>query len=175
MQTSGRPKTNPLLVKELLSGNPVRIHSGLERLKEVGNEAYLPVLFDMLELDPAIEIKKEILSILGNIKLIRAPSFFADALSDNRYQRIKKELLTACWQNGLDYSEYFPLIIQIIINEDWETGFEAFTIIENSEFLPEEKICNAEIAKIKSAIFRLKLEDNKKYLLKEVVAILENG
>jgi hypothetical protein len=49
----------------------------------------------------------------------------------------QEKITTACWENGLDYKNYFPVFVDIVINEDWETGFEAFTVIENMENYPD--------------------------------------
>ncbi len=148
------------------------ILSALGRIKDTGNTAYLHLLFDLLASDPDAEVKKEILAILGSIKLKKSAEIFTDAIADTRYSKIRKDLLAACWQNGLDFTTYFPLFIRIVVEADWETAFEAFTVIENSEYLPDPTVCREESEKIRNLIGDL--EEKKQYFLKAILAILGN-
>ena len=64
----------------------------------------------------------------------------------------EKRLLTACWQNGLDFSTFLPVFIDLIIHEDWEIAFEAFTVIDNLEFLPSHEIIKISVGKINECL-----------------------
>ena len=124
--------------KDLFSTNLETTFSALKIIKERGNKLYLPILFDLLATNPEYEIKKEIGNILGTIKKADTIPVFIEALQTKRYKSIRKTLLTACWQNGLDYRPFLPLFVELVIDEDWETGFEAFTVIENMENFEKE-------------------------------------
>ena len=170
---------NPANLKEysnLHSPDPGIVLSALERIKESGNEGYLTILFDLLLSGPDTEVRKEILSILGSVKIKHATTLLMEAIEDSRYLAIRKELLTACWQNGLDFTPYFPALIQIIIESDWETAFEAFTIIENSEYIPDPLMCIAEVEKL--GMLTLPIEEKKQYFLnavKDLLSQVENN
>jgi len=157
----------------LQSRNTEIVLSALERIKEKGNTGYLTVLFDMLASDPAPEVKKEVLSILGSVRLKQSVPVFIGAIGDDRYLNIRRELLASCWQNGLDYTPYYPFLIQVIVDSDWETAFEAFTIIENSEYLPDAGMCREEAQKIEN--LGSISDEKKKYFLHAIVNILNNG
>ena len=78
----------------------------------------------------------------------------------------------ACWQNGLDYSLFLLVFVDFVIKEDWETAFEAFTVIENMEFLPEnETIAEAEL-KIQQAL--PSATGQNEYFLKEILVHLKS-
>jgi hypothetical protein len=93
------------------------------------------------------------------------------AIEDDKYKGIRKTILTACWQNGLDFSTFLPVFIDLVIHEDWETAFEAFTVIDNFEFLPGTEIINFSITKINEAM--LNVSEQHKYFLNEILAKLK--
>ncbi len=156
--------------KNLFSTNLETTISALKVIKERGNKLYLPILFDLMASNPEYEIKNEIIRILGTIKKVDTIPLFIEALQTKRYKPIRKTLLTACWQNGLDFRRYLPLFVELIIEEDWETGFEAFTVIENMENFEKETV-DATVVKIHDAIENT--HDKKKYLLEEILTIIQ--
>ncbi|HZH73631.1 MAG TPA: HEAT repeat domain-containing protein [Mariniphaga sp.] len=163
-------KTDKELEARLLSARTVTVLSALNEIKERGNAAYLPLLFSLLNSNPEPEVEKELTNILGTLKIKDAIPFLTDALLDPKFKPIRKELIIACWQNGLDYRSYLPLFIDIIINEDWETGFEAFTVIENMESFPDQQLVDLSVEKINSALPQT--TDRKKYLLQEILLLI---
>lgn len=163
-------KTDKNLEARLLSERTVAVLSALNELKERGNVAYLPFIFDILNSGPVPEVEKEILNILGTLKDREAVPVIADALMNPRYYSIRRQLITACWQNGLDYKDYLTLFIDIIIQEEWETGFEAFTVIEHMENYPEQPIINNSVEKINNAL--PDTSGRKKYLLQEILVLI---
>jgi hypothetical protein len=172
MENSEKRGINIRDSKDLASNNPAVVLDALARIRDSGNRAHLPVLFDMLNTGTSDEIRKEILSILGSIKIRHSAGIFADAIANPEYLRIRKDLLSVCWQNDLDFSPYFPMLIQVIIDADWESAFEAFTIIENSEYFPSQETCNEEIIKIKSIVDQM--DESKKYFLNAIIRIFQN-
>lgn len=92
------------------------------------------------------------------------------AIENDKYKSIRKEILTACWQNGLDFSAFLPVFIDFIIREDWEIAFEAFTVIDNLEYLPGAEIIIISIAKINEALPTA--TNQNKYFLNEILVKL---
>lgn len=165
-----KQKLNQDIQKKLFSAQPEQTISALNSIKEEGNRHYLPVLFDLLLSDPEEDVKKEIVKILGTVKLNDTVPVFADALNQPKYHPIRKTLLTACWQNGLDFKNQLPLLIDVVIEEDWETGFEAFTIIDNLKNLPEKEIRDEAIEKINHSLDNS--DEKKSYFLHEILEII---
>src|SRR5690606_26892496 len=133
-------KTDKDLEARLLSARTVTVLAALNEVKERGNINYLPILFNLLNSNPEAEVEKEVLAILGTLKVKEAVPLMTEALTNPRFNIIRKSLITACWQNGLDYRQHLPLFVDIVIQEDWETGFEAFTVIENMETFPDKSL-----------------------------------
>ncbi len=163
-------KTDKNLETRLLSGRNVTVVSALDEVKAKGNVAYLPLLFGLLNSNPDEQVEKEILNILGTLKIQEAVTVLTEALQLTEYKSIRKKLTTACWQNGLDYKDYLPVFVDLIINEDWETGFEAFTVIENLENFPEQEIIDLSVSRIENALSNA--SDKKKYFLQEILVLI---
>lgn len=160
-------KLDPHIKTDLFATNTERVLSAINRIKEKGNKHYLPMLFELLASHPKNEVEKEIVKLLGTIKSKDTVPYFADALENEKYKPIQKSILTACWQNGLDFADYWPLFVEIVINEKWETAFEAFTVIENMDYLPEPQIVVQLTGQIQSALETA--SGQKRYFLEEIL------
>jgi hypothetical protein len=117
------------------------------------------------------EIKTEIKNLLGTVKDKETINGFMRAIEDDRYKPIRKSILIACWQNGLDFSTFLPVFIDLVIKEDWEIAFEAFTVIDNLEYLPNEEIIKKSVTKINEALPAA--NEQKSYFLSEILVKLK--
>lgn len=161
---------NPKIKQDLFSKNRETVISAIISTKEMGNKLYIPILFDLLNSKPEHEIEVEITKLLGTVKDKDSVNTFMRAIEDDKYKSIRKTILTACWQNGLDFSTFLPVFIDLIVNEEWEIAFEAFTIIDNLEMLPNDAILKTSIEKINSVMDSL--NEQKEYFLREVLVKL---
>lgn len=166
-----KDKLDQNIRKNLFSADTETAVSAIKTIKHKGNRLYLPILFDLLVSQPEDELRHEIIQVLGTIKHQDTVPFFVKALEENKYRPIRKILLTACWQNGLDFSHYLPVFADIIIEEEWETGFEAFTIVDNMEHFPDKEIIDETALKIKNSIAGT--DGKKKYLLEEFLVMIQ--
>ncbi len=166
----GKEKLNRDVQKKLFSANSDQTISAIHSIKYEGNKLYLPVLFDLLISNPEKEVQKEIFTLLGTVKKSDTVPVFIKALKEEKYRKIRKPLLTACWQNGLDFREHLPVFVQCIIEEDWQTGFEAFTVIENMENYPYQEIVDETITLINQSLGNCR--DKKEYLLQEILLLI---
>lgn len=166
----GQKKLDKTIEANLFSANTTTVVSTLNTLKERGNTAYLPLLFDLLNSNPEPEIEKEIIFILYNLKTKEAAPVLVEALQNQKYMPIRKKLVAACWENGLDYKNYLPVFVALVVNEDWDTGFEAFTVIENMENYPNQEIIDLATEKIHQGLKTA--NEQKKYFLHEILTLI---
>jgi hypothetical protein len=164
-------KIDEQIKKNLFSAKTEVVISAIEAIQKKGNKLYLPILFDLLNSSPEPEIETEIKNLLGTVKDKESVNSFLRAIEDDKYKPIRKELLTACWQNGLDFSTFLPVFIDLIIHEDWETAFEAFTVIDNLEYLPTQEIIKISVDKINKVLPFT--NDQNKYFLNEILVKLK--
>lgn len=162
-----KPKIDTATRDRLFSANPEIVLAAVESLKEKGNSEYLPILFELLLASPENEVEASILKLLGTVKDNETIPVFVAALQNAKFKNIRKEIITACWQNGLDFSAHMAVFADLVIEETWEVAFEAFTVIENLEYFPpEEELKNIRL-KIAGA---LKTADaQKQYFLEEIL------
>ncbi len=164
-----KSKINQEIKNKLFSANTTEVIAAINLLKEKGNKEYLPILFEILVAKPETEIKKAILVLFGTVKDKDTIPYFVEALQENKFQSIRKEILTTCWQNGLDFSPYISLLVDIIVTDTWEVAFEAFTLIENLEHFPPEEEMHP--IKLKIASHLKTSEEQKAYFLEEILKL----
>lgn len=164
-------KLDEQIKKNLFSANTSIAISAIEAIQKKGNKLYIPILFDLLNSSPEPEIETEIKNLLETVKDKSTINSFMRAIEDDKYKPIRKSILIACWQNGLDFSTFLPIFVDLVINEDWEIAFEAFTIIDNLEYLPSQEIINKTIDQIGQALPNA--NEQKSYFLNEILVKLK--
>lgn len=162
-----KPKINSALKTKLFSTENNVVISALNSLKEKGNKDYLPILFELLVAAPEAEIRNEILRLLGTIKDKNTIPVFIESLHEKKFLAIRKDILTSCWQNGLDFSSHLAVFVDLVIESEWEVTFEAFTVIENLEHFPPEEEVKAIKLKVAGAL--KSADEQKGYFLEEIL------
>jgi hypothetical protein len=160
-------KINKQIKHHLFSAKTEEVLGALKQIKSIGNRFYIPLLFDLLLISPEKEIDDEVTKILGTVKDKETVNSFMRGIEDDKYKSIRKKIIVACWQNGLDFSTFLPVFIDLIIKEDWEIAFEAFTVIDNFEVLPGEPVISISIQKIEDSIDNA--SEQKQYFLNEIL------
>lgn len=160
-------KLNKNLLSKLKSTKESEIIAGLTDVRKSGNPEYLPYLIELYRESGIEDVKKEVFKILCELKLQDTVPYLMDAIVGDENKAIKKDLLEACWQNGLKYTHYLPLVIDMVIYEDEMIAFEALTIIENMDFFPGDEILKEQIQKIEKSL--KSASDNKKYFLNAIL------
>ena len=81
--------------------------------------------------------RNDVLLILKNNQAQQALVY---ALKEEKYRHAKPALVTACWETGLDFSDYLPVFVDLAISEPVAVCLECMTVIEEmtGEFLPAE-------------------------------------
>jgi hypothetical protein len=155
----------------LNSGNSKAIISTLEEIRKKGQISILPDIFELM-LVTEEEVFAKCTSLLCDLKTPDAKSLLLSALQDEKYFPIRNFLVSACWQNGMDYHEEIQLFAEIVLKDNYITAIEAFTLIENS-------IGELEDSAIIKLIDTLKLglnsmEEEKKLLVTELINLIKS-
>ncbi|MCF8358053.1 MAG: hypothetical protein K9H26_04795 [Prolixibacteraceae bacterium] len=160
------------IANNLKSDNYELISKSLESIKKSGSVDYLPLLFEALHKTPFEEIKNLVTKILSQLKSSESVPYFINALNNEKYENEREILIKSCWENGLDYSDYIPVFVNIMTKGNYMESLESLTLIENSEF----KISEKEYKKISRQILKSmdNLPNNHKKLLDEAIKVLES-
>lgn len=164
-------KTNAKTIDQLFSKETEKVLDALRFIRENGNIQYLPSLFELLAGTKNHLISEHIVSLFSGVKEAESVKFFVDALNNGTYRHIRKTILTSCWQSRLPFQNYLPLFVKIMMEEDWETAFEAFTVIENFEFLPDTQIIKESLELLRNG--QKGVNEQNQYLLNEAAVIIE--
>ena len=148
MTENNTTKPNPQIIQKLQSTNPSVVTETISQLRSSGNVAYLPVLIELLHSSENPEINSKIFNLLADLKNIDAIPPLIDAIQDKKYKEERKVLVSVCWENGLDYSAYLPMFVDLVITEDFVIAFEAYTVITTMEGKISPELLNSETDKI---------------------------
>jgi len=122
-----------LLVKRLQSDNTKDVLFAINEIRNSGEPKIISNLLDLLITNQQKEINQAIIEVLNELKNQDCAAEIIEALKNDEYHSIQKELLTSCWHSGLDYSDYLDFFVGIVIANDFLISFEAYTIIETFE------------------------------------------
>lgn len=160
---------NNLLVV-LQSADPLQVIDALEELRISGKSSDLPVLIEFLHLTTNPEIKAKITSLLGNLKESDAIPFLISAIENPKYAPELQKLVSSCWESGLDYSNYLALFVDLLIQNDFQVAFEAYTVIMNSENRIDQPIIDLQIDRLEKSL--LSIDEQKRQLILDVIDFL---
>jgi HEAT repeat protein len=158
------------ILKGLKSSDPQLVIETIAELRVSGNVAYIPLLLVLLNSTQNPEIKKSISELFSNLKDNDAIPFIISAIQDSNYSQDIKRLVSSCWENGLDYSKYISLFVDLLIENNLEVAFEAYTVIMNTENKIDQAIIDLEIERLEKVL--PSISDEKRPLLLDVIDFL---
>ncbi len=168
----GKVKLDPLIIRDLWSEDVTTVMKAIYRLRSAGSIHYIPELMRLLNHTSAESVEKELIRLLADVKDRAAVPLITDGLKNPDLEAAQANLVSACWQSGLDYSHELKLFIRIFLEGDYRTALESFTVIEESILnLDREEIQDAR--KILLGGLK-KISDEKKPLARELVNLLGN-
>lgn len=127
------------IISGLKSADEKVILSAIEEMRIHGNVDILPELFVLISSNPSDIITESAIKLLNDLKEPMAVPLIVNALSTLRANPNYCLLVSSCWQNGLDFSPYLSLFVDLILNETMEVAIEAYSVIdENIHNLDDE-------------------------------------
>ncbi|MDP3645074.1 MAG: hypothetical protein Q8S54_18055 [Bacteroidota bacterium] len=158
------------ILKGLESSDSLKVIETLEELRVSGKVTDIPILIELLHLTQNPEIKSKIIDLFANLKESDAVPLIISAIQDQKYAPELKVLLACCWENGLDYSNYLSLFVDLLIKSEFLVAFEAYTVIMNNEHRIEKVVIDHEVERIQTALSTT--SDVKRQLLLDVIDFL---
>ena len=170
MTTDMTPNDHKNILKGLQSADSLKVIETLEELRVSGKSADIPFLIELLHLTTNPEIKSKITGLFANLKESDAIPLIIEAIQNQKYAPELKELVASCWENGLDYSNYLTLFVDLLIDSEFLVAFEAYTVIVNMTAQIDQAKIDAEIDRLEQAMQTT--ADQKKALLLDVIDFL---
>lgn len=158
--------------KKFSAKNSDELLKTIKDIRHTGKADIIPLLFDLINKNSDAGIKNEIFILLGQLKDKNSVPFIIDEIKNKRSDKYMCQLITTCWQSGLDYSDHILIFAEKFVGSDYITSIEAFTVIE-------EWIHNSDKEVIRNCKKYLvdninKIETEKKALYIELVKVFEN-
>jgi hypothetical protein len=125
--------------RKIFSANEKEVLNVLSHISEKGYPEIVTDLITLYSKTNSLLIKEQTIFILNNLKNKNSAEHFMKGLQSVKNNEIKNHLISACWQNGLDFSPYLSYFTDIIANDDINNAIEAFSVIENNISLLSEK------------------------------------
>lgn len=154
----------------LQSADSLKVIETLEELRVSGKVTDIPFLIEMLHLSQNPEIKSKITDLFANLKESDAIPLIVEAIQNQKYAPELKELVASCWENGLDYSNYLTLFVDLLIDSEFLIAFEAYTVIVNMTAKIDQAKIDIEIDRLEQAMKTT--SDEKKALILDVIDFL---
>lgn len=170
MTTEKTSKVKASTVQQLNSKDSTTAINAINQLGESGTAAYIPVLVELLHSTENKEIKKRITSLLSTLKHSDAIPLIIEAIENKKYASELQYLISACWENGMDYSNHLSLFVDLVIEQEFVIAFEAYTVITNMSGRISKQIADHESRKIKDAMY--KADNQKKEILHDLLHFL---
>jgi hypothetical protein len=160
------------ILEGLQSAESIKVIETLEELRVSGKVSDIPVLIEFLHLTQNPEIKSKIRSLFSNLKESDAIPLIIEAIQNQKYAPELKELVSSCWENGMDYSDYLSLFVDLLLESELLVALEAYTVILNTTAKISREKIDIEINRIKQAMLTATTE--KKELMTDVVNFLDS-
>jgi hypothetical protein len=159
------------ILMDLWSAEEKTTLKAIRELRSQGSIHYIPELLKLLNMTKSETIEKELVRFLSDVKDTSAIPFILDGLRDRDLAGARGNIVSACWQSGMDFSRDVELFIRLFLEGDYRTALESFTVIEESVIkLSREKLEHA-LNLILGEMDRV--NEEKKPLARELVKLLQ--
>jgi len=160
------------LIKKLKTGREDVILQALKEIRESGNSTILPEIMALLKNEELTEeIHQAIFNILNDLNEQSSVDVFMKGLAGNEKEDCFHKLIASCWQNGLDYSAYMAYFIDVSLKKDYNSAFEALTVIDENITSLNNKERSDLVSKID--LVKDNIPEDKKALINELQKIIK--
>ncbi len=173
MATAARNRLIEEVKRDLFSGNDVLVMKALNRSREKGTSEFVEPLISFFAVTPNETFKSEIADMLSTLKVTKIEPVFTQALANQSYKHIRKDLLAFMWSSGLQPVKSVKVITDMALEGPYEVTLEALTLLESIEDPIEEDQILDGVTRVKQAIGTTQ-ENGIKTLLAEYLHVLES-
>jgi hypothetical protein len=137
------------IIDRLNSGNNLTILETIRILREIGNSFYIPDIVAVLKNTKNKDVQTSITNFLFELKDNDSAAKLVDEIKDLKNRECLNILVPACWENGLNYNQFLSVFVDLVISQDFQVAFDAFTVIENMQidFDPVEVAVSVQLLK----------------------------
>lgn len=119
------------IINNLKSDNTKKVISAIKQLRKHGKSEAIYPLIEKLNTTNNDEIKREITSLLFDLKDQSVVDTIITAIKDKKFTTEKAILISIFWQSSLDGSQHITTFVKEAIEGDYITGIEVLSVIDN--------------------------------------------
>lgn len=120
--------------KDLLySSDEKQVLQKIEQLRELGTDSDLITLAEVYTENKSENIKRAIHQFFCDLRNQSSVEVIARIIKTAADKETLKMVVSSTWESRLNYIGYFELFIDLVVHEDFDVAFEAFTLIESFE------------------------------------------
>ena len=140
METKGTEITVKEWTRRLRSVDKTIVKKAIAELRDKGSNELIPELGNLLKSRTDEDISTSVISFFRDLKVQNSVPAFVQVLEENQEIPEFSALVSAAWENGLDYSEHLEFFINLVLDKDFIIAMESFTVVEeNIENLNQQK------------------------------------
>lgn len=121
------------IISDLFSNVDSVVLDTLNEISNSGRVHFIPVLAELLHTTENIEIKNSIVKIFSELKQTAAVPVMVETIKNKKFENELELIVRSCWESGLDYSPFIFDFAELLINSNYMTAFESYTVIMNTE------------------------------------------
>jgi len=163
---------NKQLVEALFHQDTEKSLDAIEQIRDLNDLEFLYPLLQLIKHTKNQKIERKAKAVFFDLKSNAAAKFIVENIKLETDAATRQFLVSACWNNGLDYSAFLDVFVDVFIHDIFEISFDAFTVIENMTGFAERNLIMDEILKLKDAATHISADRQK--LLDDLIVILEN-
>ncbi|MEN9699556.1 MAG: hypothetical protein RLZZ301_754 [Bacteroidota bacterium] len=119
-------------LKQVVEGSESTVATALQTLRQHGQAAQLPTLFDAFaKASPAT--RKLLIAFFADIQDTAAVEAFVEYLEAEQDPTLRKEVLSAIWNSKLPFDAHLPFFVMLATSGDYLEAIDCLTILENMQ------------------------------------------
>ena len=119
------------IIQKIQSEQPDLLAEAIQEIKENGDINMARAILNCLPSIQDSHTKTTLINLLADIKENTFKEVLIQQIQASDHSNVKTELLRIVWESSLNYSDYLPMFLDMILNEEFTVAFEASTVIEN--------------------------------------------
>ncbi|MGE0078715.1 MAG: hypothetical protein AB7S48_12720 [Bacteroidales bacterium] len=152
-------------------GSDEYIIATLEEIRETGEDYMVEPIINLLFAKRSEHLKNEVVNFLVDLKNKEAATDIISAIRNNYSAADLHLLVSVCWQSRFDFSNEIELFIDLLCNADYQTSFEAFSVVENSLDSTSDEDIAKHITSLKDKVNNA--SEQKQALIQQMIAVME--
>ena len=154
-------------MKDLFSSDEKLVLRSIELTKKYADSTFIEPLL-LVYKDGSASVQEAVDGVLCSLKISDAEEVLVKSLKDDRFQPVQGNILRYLWSSGFEPTSELLSIVQVIINGDYMTTFEGFTLIEQFSIALDDDQLMQSIVELRLKLNEIGTEDDRYTLLKSV-------